>query len=241
MSICNGTQHIGKQMAANFLIKMSVRSEALGLIKNKKLPHHVVLLLSELLSLPSPREFSKGVSVNEGKIILLGATKYCRDLNIYEEIAIRNSSSSLRNKELSVTDPIKGHFFSRFKITETQSIFTTSNYSRSPKRINYFSLMRDGTFFKIESVLTIEVDHSARAFIIDRKIGTDSQKTYVPEPIKNTIFSVIPGHTTRLIGLSKELFAYDPIHVKAKGVCAMMNDLTETYVITAIVNTFETD
>ncbi|KZS05672.1 Uncharacterized protein APZ42_031089 [Daphnia magna] len=95
--------------------------------------------------------------------------------------------------------------------------------------------MRDGTFFKIESVLTIEVDHSARE--IGRKIGTDSQKTYFPEPIKNTIFSVIPGHTTRLIGLSKELFAYDPIRVKAKGVCAMMNDLTETYVITAIVNT----
>ncbi|KAI9550894.1 hypothetical protein GHT06_004574 [Daphnia sinensis] len=101
--------------------------------------------------------------------------------------------------------------------------------------------MRDGKFFKIESILTIEVDNSTRAFIIGRNVNTDSQKTYVHEPIKNTIFSAIPGHTTRLIGLSKELFAYDPIHVKAKGVCAMMNDLTETYVITSIVNTLETD
>jgi len=83
----------------------------LGLIKSNNLPHHVVGLLSELLHLPSPRELSKGVNASEVKIIFLGATTDYRDLNIFEEIAIRNSSLSLRNKELSVTDSIKGVFF----------------------------------------------------------------------------------------------------------------------------------
>ena len=53
MSMCNGTQYICKQMAINFLIKMSVRDEALDLIKNNNLPKPVVGLLSKLLHLPT--------------------------------------------------------------------------------------------------------------------------------------------------------------------------------------------
>jgi hypothetical protein len=242
MSMCNGTQHIGKQMAIKFLIKMAVRDEAMGLIKNNNLPPHVVSLLSELLHLPEPRVLMKGVSVNDSEIIVLGAPMDIRDLTLFEEIAIRNSSSYLLEKDLAVTDhSIEGNFYSRFKVSKSQSIFTSSSYRRSPKRANFFAFMKDGNFFMIESILTIQIDNISKAFVIGRKLGTHSKKTYVPEPIKGTTFSEIPGHTTRLIGLSNELYAYDPISIKAKGVCAMMNKLTETFVITAIVNTFETD
>ncbi|KAK4007305.1 hypothetical protein OUZ56_012465 [Daphnia magna] len=134
---------------------MSVRDEALDLIKSNNLPHHVVCLLSELLHLPAPRELSKGVNVNDGKILLLGATTGYRNLTIFEEIAIRNYSPSLRYKE----------FPDSIKVVETQSIFTTSSYNRSPKRNNYCAFMEDGNFFKIESIFTIEIDKIARAFI----------------------------------------------------------------------------
>ena len=101
--------------------------------------------------------------------------------------------------------------------------------------------MADGNFLQIENILTIEIDKESRAFIIGKKIGAISKKNYVPQPLNGTVFSIIPGHTTKLIGLSKELHAYDPIDIKAKCVAALMNSLTETFVLTAIVNSFETD
>ena len=72
-------------------------------------------------------------------------------------------------------------------------------------------------------------------------MGVDSKKIYLPAPIEGECFSPIPGQTTKLFGLSKELFAYDPIDIKAKAVLAMNNILTETFVATAIVNSIETD
>ena len=69
--------------------------------------------MSELLHLPAPRELSKGVNVNDGKILLLGASTGYRNLTIFEDIAIRNYSPSLRYKEFP--DSIKGIFYARFK------------------------------------------------------------------------------------------------------------------------------
>lgn len=241
MSLSSGTQHVAEQMAVNYLIKQAVRDEALELINKENLPPQVVSLLSQLLCLPAPRELTKGLTLNEGKVKLLGATTDRRDLTIHEEIAIRNSSKSLRNKVLGVNDVIHSSFYSRIQLKETGSIFTTSSYTRSPKRVNYFVFMADGNFLQIENILTIEIDKESRAFIIGKKIGAISKKNYVPQPLNGTVFSIIPGHTTKLIGLSKELYAYDPIDIKAKCVAALMNSLTETFVLTAIVNSFETD
>ena len=74
-----------------------------------------------------------------------------------------------------------------------------------------------------------------------RKIGVYSKKTYLPEPIDGEQFSHIPGQTTKLVGMSTQLFAYDPNAIQAKAVIAMNNTLTETFVATAIANPFETD
>jgi hypothetical protein len=109
-----------------------------------------------IVIITTPRELSKGVHVNDGKILLLGVTTGYRNLTIFEEIAIRNYSPSLRCKEFP--DSIKGIFYARLKVVETQSIFTTSSYNRSPKRNNYCAFMEDGNFFKIESIFTIEID-----------------------------------------------------------------------------------
>jgi len=241
MSMSSGTQHVAEQMAVNYLIKQAVRDEALQLIKRENLPPQVVSLFCELLHLPAQRDLSKGLTLNGNKVTVLGKPVDRRELTLFEEIAIRNPSSSLRNQLLGANDSIVANFYSRFRITETRSIFTTVSYNRSPKRANYFAFIEDGNFIQIENILTIEIRSKTRAFILGKKLGAQSKKNYVPLPINDTIFHPIPGHTSKLVGISKELIAYDPTCIKAKGVVSVMNSLTETFIVTAIVNSFETD
>ena len=240
-NMANGTHHIALQMARNYLISQCVREEARTLIKGNSLPSNVVSVLSELLNLPPHRDImSNGFSANNGQIELLGSPT-SREIELEEEIAIKNSFGTEVSRFVHESDIENCKSFPRLKMKVSGSIFTTSSYDRSPKRINYCAFLKDGDFFLIEKILLIENPHISRAFIIGRKIGVYSKKTYLPEPIDGEQFSHIPGQTTKLVGMSTQLFAYDPNAIQAKAVIAMNNTLTETFVATAIANPFETD
>lgn len=107
--------------------------------------------------------------------------------------------------------------------------------------MNHFAFMKDHTFCCIESFWFLKTDLISRAFLIGRKIGNISKDTYLPVPIGETIFSVIPGKTTKLIGLSQEIVVYVPINIQSKCVASMCNLLTETFILTALSNNKETD
>jgi hypothetical protein len=74
MSLSNGTQAIADQMATNYLLKLTVRDEAVTLLQKYILPPHVTKILCELLRLPieTQRGFSKGTFSNNDKAELLG-------------------------------------------------------------------------------------------------------------------------------------------------------------------------
>jgi len=76
--------------------------------------------------------------------------------------------------------------------------------------------------------------------MVGRIVGLVSKETYLPEPINGKVFSPIPGQTTKLVGLSP-IIAYGPTIIKSKCVTAMINTLTETFILTALPNNFETD
>ena len=212
----NGTQHIALQMAQNFLISQHVRDEARDLIKNNKLPQNVVSLFSELLNLPKPRDLViKGIFVNDDKVELLGRPDI-RSITFEEEIAVKNAFGKDVNRLAHDCDIGNCKAFSRFQLKISSSIFTTTSYKRSPKRVNYCAFLKDGTFFFIDQILLIQNDFISRAFIVGRKMGVNSKKIYLPDPIDGECFSPIPGQTTKLFGLSKELFAYDPINIQQK-------------------------
>ena len=237
----NGTQHMALQMAQNYLLSQRVRDKARALIKENKLPQNVVSLLSELLHLPQSRDLIlKAILVNENQVELLGRPDI-RPLTMDEEIAVKNAFGKDVDRRAYDCDIVNCKAYSRFQLKISGSIFTTTSYERSPKRVNYCAFLKDGNFFLIDHIMFIQNNFISRAFIVGKKMGVDSKKIYLPAPIEGECFSPIPGQTTKLFGLSKELFAYDPIDIKAKAVLAMNNILTETFVATAIVNSIETD
>jgi len=87
----------------------------------------------------------------------------------------------------------------------------------------------------------LQTNRISRAFLVFRKVGSISEQTYFPVPIHNTVFSVIPSQTTKLIGFSPELIVFDPVKIKAKCVASMSNMLTETCIHTALASNLETD
>ena len=75
--------------------------------------------------------------------------------------------------------------------------------------------------------------------VVGREMGVDSKKNYVPAPIGSTTFSYLPGQ--KLIGLGRSLIAVDPSEIVKKCVIATSNEISGMYVVTALVNSFETD
>lgn len=89
-TLCNGTQHVVRQMAGNYLKKILIKSQTLELIKKENLPPNVTSLLIEMLHLPSyAREIGKGYDVNGGKIRLLGKA-IILDIPLELEVALKN-------------------------------------------------------------------------------------------------------------------------------------------------------
>lgn len=63
----------------------------------------------------------------------------------------------------------------------------------------------------------------------------------MPSQVEDIRFSELPGQTAKLVGKSSEALVLDPTEIKEKCVLAMNNDMTETYLITALANHLETD
>lgn len=234
-------------MAKNHLLKMAVREDAIKAISKDNLPAPVVSILEELLHLPHLRDITRVRSKSQVIVddsLLLGQPSH-RKLTIKEEVSLRNlfrqdlKFKALRSSK-SLSSPV--NFYARFKLLTLGSIFTTTSYGCSPKRTNFCSLMRDGSIIFIESILVVKSnDLNSSAFIIGTKLGSISLKSYLPNPIDGTKFMLLPGQTTKFCGVSNVLFAYEPSDIMSKCVVAMQNSLTETYVVTALPNPFETD
>ena len=138
----------------------------------------------------------------------------------------------------------KATYYSRFKLMSSKSIFTTASYTLAPKRLNCCALMNDGSFFLIDHIInfdTAPVWGLPRSFILGRKLGTESKETFTPEAIHGTKFEYFAGQTTKLFGVADCLTAYELGDVVSKCVVSMTNELVEQYVVTSLVNNFETD
>ena len=243
LKLSNGSQAVIEQMANNNLLKLAVRGEAMPLVSNDSLPPPVATLLSELLHLPeSETKRLKKFLINDNRVELLGGQS-SRKLNKEEDIALRNALACQKfNHLLDIDFDSLFSFYPRLRLISTHSIFNTTSYQRSPKRINYCALLENGKTIVIENIIRICRDANiSHSFIFVRELGSISKSTFLPEPIGDTIFSTLPGQTTRFVGKGTELMAIDPVEIKSKCVVAMNNLLTETFVVTALPNNHETD
>lgn len=72
-------------------------------------------------------------------------------------------------------------------------------------------------------------------------LGVQSKTFYLPKPIGEINFLIIPGMTTKYVGKGSEIVAYDALDVNAKCVVSLESKLVETYIVTALPNHYETD
>lgn len=240
MSLSNGTQAIADQMATNYLLKLTVRDEAVTLLHKYILPPHVTRQLCELLRLPkeTPRGFSKGTFSNNDKVELLGHSSV-RNVTQNEKNALCSLLAS--NSDFRSPSFQNAKFFSRIKLISSGSIFTTTSYKRSPKRINYCALTNDGEFLFIENFVCLPHESKGdHIFILGNMLGVQSKVHFLPKPIDGITFSIIPGMMTKLVGKG-ELVAFNALDIKSKCVVASEHNLTESYVVTALPNNLETD
>lgn len=243
ISMCKGTQAITEQMSTNYLMNLAVREEAISLLTNEEVPPNVENLFKELLHLSndSVRQLGKGKITNSGAVKLIGGSS-SRKLSVSEEVAVRNKMRYLP-ESYNLLDQLDFQesfdFFPRFQLHSIGSVFTTTDYEKSPKRINYCALLESGDFVAIDSI--VYFPSIFMTFIIGRKYGSESKQTFLPPSLNGIDFSPTHGQTTRLVGKSKHQLAFDPLQIKKKCVLAMNNVLTDTYLITALVNHFESD
>lgn len=122
-----------------------------------------------------------------------------------------------------------------------KGIFTTTSYTRSPKRTNYCAYMKEDYFFMIEIIISFQsLPLEGNIILVGRVMGTISNVKYLPS-IDNVSFSNFPGQSRKLIGLSTELTAFRPNDIIKKCVIGFNNELTETFVVTPLVNSLESD
>lgn len=237
----NGTQSVADQMAQNFLINHVVKDEAQKLLAEHSLPPAVSTMLIDLLHLPSFRNIRQGLITNDDEVELLGSS-ITRKVLIEEEVALLNLFINPKFISFRDSQIDQGTFYSRFKSKNLGSIFATSSYTKSPKRTNYFALMSDGNVIKIENLIHFKSETGPpRLFILGYVLGLQSKTFYLPKPIGEINFSVIPGMTTKFVGKGTTYVAYDTLDVRAKCVVSLESNLAETYIITALPNHFETD
>lgn len=129
--------------------------------------------------------------------------------------------------------------FERLIIKKSRSIFTTSRYTRSPKRNNFIAIMADNSFLFIDHIILVQSLN--RAFVLGKRMGLYSVKYLMPKPEGEIEFSILSGQTRVIVGLSSQLFAYDTIDITKKCVVAMFNKMTKTFIVRAIANTYESD
>lgn len=246
VSMKNGTQFVAEQMVHSFLLRKAVRADAVSLITTYNLPATVSSLLRKLLHISRKEalfsHLKEEFHMSNG-IQLLGSSKK-KNTNIFYEVAILNCFSSRENDSFKNFDPddIKTHYSYGRLMVPKKGIFTTSSYTRSPKRTNYCAYMINDSFFMIDSIISFEsLPPEINILIVGRTMGTISKVLCSPPPINNVSFSNLPGQSQKLVGLSSELFVYLPCDILKKCVIGFNNELTETYVVTALTNSIESD
>ena len=124
-------------------------------------------------------------------------------------------------------------------------IFTTISYTLSLKRINYCALMKDPTVVFIDLIFHFDTapfsNSQCQTFLLGRKLGTHHEQSCTPELMDRTSFTYFPDQTKKLTGLGENQIAYEIGDVSSKCVVAMKSELIEQYVVTSLVNNFETD
>ena len=239
-SLCNGTQSVVEQIAQSFLMKNQLRNEAIQLLNENDVPSEVSELLQSLLNLPmgSNRRFNLCKGLQIGSIKLNG----------------KCSVKSLKEKEKDALNTAMDRFcfnhvdhngwqsYPRLILAELGSIFTTTCYKRSSKRVNYCSLMCDGRFIFIDSILFHpDLPSKSMCMVVGRVLGKDSIKILIPQKEDQVEFSVIPGQATRFVGSDGDLVAYDALEISKKAVVASYNSISDSGTVTALPNRLESD
>lgn len=237
LNLKHGSQSVSEQMAESYLLKMAIRDKVVRLEKcGQTFPPDVSKLLRELLHLPIlTNDDGPDITLHMEQFSLISPVSE-KSLCIEEEIALINHLKILPE----AIDSIQFQSYSRIKIHSTCTFFTTTEYNRSPKRINYCCLISSGSFLFIESILRVK-NSPDEVYLIGREIGTDSKQSYIPDKIGETSFSYLIGQTMKCVGLSNSLIAFNPVDIVTKCVIALYNDVTQMYVVTALVSNFETD
>ena len=111
----------------------------------------------------------------------------------------------------------------------------------SPKRNNFVALLQDGSYIEIPKILEANEEFFSRTVILGNLLGTEAMKLYIPNSIETVHFHQVKGITVMLHGKGNNIVDYYATDVMKKCVAASYNDNEACYVITGIVNRYETD
>lgn len=245
VGMANGTQYVAEQMVETFLLRKVVREKVLDIMSQYVLPANVSSLLCSLLHIPdhlNPINIEKNnCTLMPSGIQLLGSPSR-QETSFSIEIAIRNYLKSTSLDSISLKSNLS---YQRILLPSISSTFTTTSYTRSPKRINDCAFMKNGSFFVIESILYFHsLPLTDQPFLIGRTLGSISNIKCCPPPISDISFSDLPGQSAKLVGLSKSLIAFSANDISKKCVLVLRpadNLHAHSYVATAMPNSIETD
>ena len=216
------------------------------------MPKKTVDIFKNLIHLSPTLLSSRGVFIKNKKVISDG-------ISLLDQIAIQNLivtmplDSLIRKsilKDVINYDPQAirptAIFYPKLEL-KNGTVFTTSSYSRSPKRSNYCAFLEDGNFIFIQSIIVFP-QLSEKCFVLGYILGDQSKSYFVPTLIPSSDVDVepldvssIPGQIVKLQGTSSQLFAFDSLCIKKKSVIVMQNDLSDSTIVVALANSIERD
>ena len=157
---------------------------------------------------------------------------------MHEDVAVAIFFSD-RYSEIEIDlSAIKASFYSKISLKE-KTIFTTSCYKRSPKHCNFFCLLQDGNFFRIDRILVVDSKMPVSTFVLGKNLGEKSKTTF----LSNIVISEksVIGTGTKCEGTSDCLIAITVNEIYRKCVVACNNDINDSVVLTALPHDYETD
>jgi len=234
-SLFKGTQCVIEQMTHHYMMRNVLRNDAINIMTTNDLPKKILDMLYDLLCLPvgERKKFCSQKGVQIERVKLLGRPTE-RKLNPTEQAAAKDFFNRLL---MPCYDSLIWQFFPRLMLKHG-SVFTTTNYSRSPNRINYCAYMSDGNFVIIESIIYCSSLSFLKCFLIARVLGDISKSALRPDDHFN--LETFPGQTIQFVG-TNFIRVYDAVEIKKKGVLCMYNSLSDSGTATALVNRFESD
>ena len=106
--------------------------------------------------------------------------------------------------------------------------------------MNHFYLLRNGSFFKIDGIIMIDCfNYPDDTFLIGNLLGVNSKTTYLPPDISQ--LSSVKGCATKCEGTSLDLKAVRVSDIYKKCVVACYSEISDSVILTSIINSFETD